>query len=465
MVSQISINSFYVERYSSDFYQVPNTISLGALRMNIQQCIKQKFQREWYEDQVHSDPTSIILSSNTHGSTLLDNNATILGDLCGLMDHIHAIVPSQQLDSSNAPSQHVALTPDSMSSPDYNRTQELLLLICTLDQNLVEVRRAQEEDKRAQSAQDDELTTLKASMDAIIKNQQQVSEDMRVWNRDHADDIRQQKMIQQNLKDNQEHLSHLQEAHAHNEQVRIYSDQQIKILEDGRREDGIRIRTLENSLAVEGTRIKQLESSIENSKKQCEVQMKVIHEEAEVKLKDVEAKCKDVEAMNEAGKRLWEVEKKAWEVERSSMADQIEEVEDMTIATIGWVCGADTKLIDCILLWHLLDLTQAKLAKLVRLSAPPGTNRATQSILWRDALGTTHLDSATVQFMADAKGMDLAIQKSSAIQETGDLVAHPKPGAICQEAFIQSISRHNVTEERPGLLVMVKFVMIGTVRL
>ncbi|KAG1837150.1 hypothetical protein C8R48DRAFT_622962 [Suillus tomentosus] len=173
----------------------------------------------------------------------------------------------------------------------------------------------------------------------------------------------------------------------------------------------------------------------------------------------------------------------------------------MTIATVGWVCGAvrlqsldhnnnnelafnqDTKLIDCILLRHLLDLTQAKLAKLARLSAPPGTNRATQSILWQDALGTTHvfaerlqtaqrllnrtdtqLDSATVQFMADAKGMDLAIQKSSAIRETGDLVAHPKPGAICQEAFIQSISRHNVTEERPGLLAMVKFVMIGTVR-
>ncbi|KAG2116716.1 uncharacterized protein F5147DRAFT_542195, partial [Suillus discolor] len=134
----------------------------------------------------------------------------------------------------------------------------------------------------------------------------------------------------------------------------------------------------------------------------------------------------------------------------------------------------DTKLIDCILLRHLLDLTQAKLA---RLTAPPGTNRATQSILWRDALGTTHvyaehlqiaqrllnrtdtqLDSATVQFMADAKGMDLAIQKSSAIRETGDLVAHLKPRAICQEAFIQSISRHNVTEERPGLLAMVKFV-------
>jgi hypothetical protein len=64
MVSQISVNSFYVERYSSDFYKVPNTISLGALRMNIQQRIKQKFQREWYEDQVHSDPTSIILSSS-----------------------------------------------------------------------------------------------------------------------------------------------------------------------------------------------------------------------------------------------------------------------------------------------------------------------------------------------------------------------------------------------------------------
>ncbi|KAG1862011.1 hypothetical protein C8R48DRAFT_673432 [Suillus tomentosus] len=439
MVSQISVNSFYVERYSSDFYKVPNTISLGALRMNIQQRIKQKFQREWYEDQVHSDPTSIILSSNTHGSTLLENNATILGDLCGPMDRIHAIVPSQQLDSSNAPSQHVALTPDSMSSPDYDRTQELLLLICTLDQNLTEVRRAREEDKRAQSARDDELTTLKASMDAIVQNQQQVSEDMRVWNRDRADDIRQQKMIQQNLKDNQEHLSHLQEAHAHNERVRIYSDQRIKTLEDGRREDGIRIRTLENSLAVEGTRIKQLESSIENSKKQCEVQMKVIREEAEVKLKDVEAKCKDVEAMHEAGKRLWEVEKKAWEVERSSMADRIEEVEDMTIATVGW----DTKLIDCILLRHLLDLTQAKLAKLARLKRL----QTAQRLLNRT---DTQLDSATVQFMADAKGMDLAIQKSSAIRETGDLVAHPKPGAICQEAFIQSISRHNVTEERPG---------------
>ncbi|KAG1881026.1 uncharacterized protein F5891DRAFT_991434, partial [Suillus fuscotomentosus] len=266
MVSQISVNSFYVERYSSYFYKVPNTISLGALCMNIQQRIKQKFQREWYEDQVHSDLTSIILSSNTHGSTLLENNATILGDLCGPIDRIHAIVPSQQLDSSKAPSQHVALMPNSMSSPDYDRTQELLFLICTLDQNLTE-----------------------ASMDAIVQNQQQVSEEMRVWNRDRADDIRQQKMIQQNLKDNQEHLSHLREAHAHNERVWIYSDQQIKMLEDGRQEGGIHIRTLENSLTVEGTWIKQLESSIESSKKQCEVQMKVIHEEAEVKLKDVEA--------------------------------------------------------------------------------------------------------------------------------------------------------------------------------
>ncbi|KAG2116715.1 uncharacterized protein F5147DRAFT_649154 [Suillus discolor] len=279
--------------------------------MNIQQRIKQKFQRKWYEDQVHSDPVSIILSSNTHGSTLLENNATILGDLCGSMDRIHAIVPSQQLNSSNTPSQHVALMPDSMSSPDYDRTQELLLLICTLDQNLTEVRRAREEDKRAQSARDDELTTLKASMDAIVQHQQQVSEDMRVWNHDRADDIRQQKMMQQNLKDNQEHLSHLQEAHAHNERVRIYSDQRIKTLEDGRWEDGIRIRTLENSLAVEGTRVKQLENLIENSKKQCEVQMVVIREEAEVKLKDIEAKCRDVEAKHEAGKRLWEVEKKA----------------------------------------------------------------------------------------------------------------------------------------------------------
>ncbi|KAG1898290.1 uncharacterized protein F5891DRAFT_1190955 [Suillus fuscotomentosus] len=283
-------------------------------------------------------------------------------------------------------------------------------------------------------------------MDAIVQNQQQVSEEMRVWNRDRADDIRQQKMIQQNLKDNQEHLSHLREAHAHNERVWIYSDQQIKMLEDGRQEGGIHIRTLENSLTVEGTWIKQLESSIESSKKQCEVQMKVIHEEAEVKLKDVEAKCKDVEVMHDAGKRQWEVEKKAWEVERSSMADRIEEVEDMTIATVGWVCGMDTKLIDCILLRHLLNLTQAKLAKLAQLTVPPGTNRATQSILWRHAFGTTHvfaeclqtaqrllnrtdtqLDSATVQFMADAKGMDLAIQKLSAIRETGDLVAHLKP--------------------------------------
>ncbi|KAG1900388.1 uncharacterized protein F5891DRAFT_980340 [Suillus fuscotomentosus] len=399
MVSQISVNSFYVERYSSDFYKVPNTISLGALRMNIQQRIKQKFQHEWYEDQVHSDPTSIILSSNTHGSTLLENNATILGDLCGPMDCIHAIVPSQQLDSSKAPLQHVALTPNSMSSPDYDRTQELLLLICTLDQNLTEVRRAREEDRRAQSVQDDELTTLKASMDAIVQNQQQVSEEMRVWNRDCADDIRQQKMIQQNLKDNQEHLSHLQEAHAHNE---------------------------------------RLESSIESSKKQCEVQMKVIHEEAEVKLKDVEAKCKDVEAMHEAGKRQWEVEKKAWEVERSSMADRIEEVEDMTIATVGWVCGTAPTML------HNLFCERLQTA---------------QRLLNRT---DTQLDSATVQFMADAKGMDLAIQKSSAIRETGDLVAHPKPGAICQEAFIQSISCHNVTEERAGLLAMVKFVMIGT---
>ncbi|KAG2366302.1 hypothetical protein BDR07DRAFT_1480363 [Suillus spraguei] len=125
--------------------------------------------------------------------------------------------------------------------------------------------------------------------------------------------------------------------------------------------------------------------------------MKVIHKEADVKLKDVEAKCKDVEVKHEAGKRLWEVEKKAWEVERLSMIDQIEEVEDMTIATVGWVCGVDTKLIDCILLRHLLDLTQAKLAKLAQLTAPPGTNCATQSILWRDALGTTHIFAKRLQ--------------------------------------------------------------------
>ncbi|KAG1836421.1 hypothetical protein C8R48DRAFT_782962 [Suillus tomentosus] len=340
------------------------------------------------------------------------------------MDRIHAIVPSQQLDSSKAPSQH-----DSGAA----------MLICTLDQNLTEVRQAQEEDRRAQSVRDDELTTLKASMDAIVQNQQQVSEEMRVWNRDRADDIRQQKMIQQNLKDNQEHLSHFRKLMP---TMSEFGSTATNGSKHWRMDDG-----------------RMLESSIESSKKQCEVQMKVIREEAEVKLKDVEAKCKDVEAMHEVWKRQWEVEKKAWEVERSSMADRIEEVEDMTIATVGWVCGADTKLIDCILLRHLLDLTQAKLAKLARLTAPPGTN--SQRLLNRT---DTQLDSATVQFMADVKGMDLAIQKSSAIRETGDLVAHPKPGAICQEAFIQSISHHNVTEERAGLLAMVKFVMIGTVR-
>ncbi|KAG2069158.1 hypothetical protein BDR04DRAFT_1205603 [Suillus decipiens] len=113
--------------------------------------------------------------------------------------------------------------------------------------------------------------------------------------------------MQQNLKDNQEHLSNLQKAWAHNELVQIYSDQwtQIKTLEDGQQDDGMHIRTLENALAVEGTQIKQLENLIDNSMKWCEVQIQVTCEEVEVKLKDIEAKCEHVGMKHEVEERLW----------------------------------------------------------------------------------------------------------------------------------------------------------------
>ncbi|KAG2108860.1 hypothetical protein BD769DRAFT_1365783, partial [Suillus cothurnatus] len=135
----------------------------------------------------------------------------------------------------------------------------------------------------------------------------------------------------------------------------------------------------------------------------------------------------------------------------------------------------DTKLLDRILLRHLLDLAQAKLATASGLPKRENNFRITQSFLWREALASFQtlaerlqaarkllnapgvtLDAATKQFVASDTGMSLVVQRPSAIRDMGDSVAHPK--YVSRDAYKKIIARHNVTDDHAGLHAILEYV-------
>ncbi|KAG1820667.1 hypothetical protein DFJ58DRAFT_673268, partial [Suillus subalutaceus] len=135
----------------------------------------------------------------------------------------------------------------------------------------------------------------------------------------------------------------------------------------------------------------------------------------------------------------------------------------------------DTKLVDRILLRHLLDLAQAKLATASGLPKRENNFRITQSFLWREALASYQtsaerlqaarkllnapgltLDSATKKFVSSDTGMSLVVQKPSLIREMGDNVAHPK--YVSRDAYKKIIARHTVTDNHAGLHAILEYV-------
>ncbi|KAG0697332.1 hypothetical protein DFH29DRAFT_811853, partial [Suillus ampliporus] len=128
----------------------------------------------------------------------------------------------------------------------------------------------------------------------------------------------------------------------------------------------------------------------------------------------------------------------------------------------------DTKLMDCILLRHLLDLAQAKLAVASGLPKNNKTFRITQSFLWREALASSQttpervqaakkllnapglsLDAATKKFASSDSGMKIMVQRPSVIHDMGDSAAHPKH--VSRDAFKKIISQHTVAGNHNGL--------------
>ncbi|KAG1787139.1 uncharacterized protein HD556DRAFT_1247271, partial [Suillus plorans] len=135
----------------------------------------------------------------------------------------------------------------------------------------------------------------------------------------------------------------------------------------------------------------------------------------------------------------------------------------------------DTKLVDRILLHHLLDLAQAKLATVSGLPKRKNALCVMQSLLWREALAssktnaerlqTAHtmlnapglsLDTATKKIILSHTGMNLVVQKPSEICEMGDNVAHPK--SVSKEAYKRIIARHTITENHAGLHAILEYV-------
>ncbi|KAG1822077.1 uncharacterized protein BJ212DRAFT_1297316 [Suillus subaureus] len=70
----------------------------------------------------------------------------------------------------------------------------------------------------------------------------------------------------------------------------------------------------------------------------------------------------DLEGLLLEEKKIRMEEKEHSGNEMIAMLTRIKEIEDEHIAATGWVSGVDTNLMDHILLCHLLDLMQAKLA-------------------------------------------------------------------------------------------------------
>ncbi|KAG2142096.1 hypothetical protein BD769DRAFT_1349128, partial [Suillus cothurnatus] len=135
----------------------------------------------------------------------------------------------------------------------------------------------------------------------------------------------------------------------------------------------------------------------------------------------------------------------------------------------------DTKLMDRILLRHLLDLAQAKLAVASGLPRNNKTFRITQSFLWREALSSSQttpervqaakkllnapglsLDAATKKFVLSDSGMNIVVQRPSVIRDMGDSAAHPKH--VSREAFKKIISRHAVAANHDGLHAILELV-------
>ncbi|KAG2367853.1 hypothetical protein BDR07DRAFT_1478687 [Suillus spraguei] len=89
-----------------------------------------------------------------------------------------------------------------------------------------------------------------------------------------------------------------------------------------------------------------------------------------------------------------------------------------TVAAAGWVSSADTKLLDHILLHHLLDLVQAKLATVSGLLKHKNTLHIMQSLIWREGLSSSqtnaeHLQAAHALLNAPGLSLDAAMKNLS----------------------------------------------------
>ncbi|KAG2063873.1 hypothetical protein BDR04DRAFT_1036879, partial [Suillus decipiens] len=135
----------------------------------------------------------------------------------------------------------------------------------------------------------------------------------------------------------------------------------------------------------------------------------------------------------------------------------------------------DTKIVDRILLRHLLDLAQAKLATASGLLKRKNTLRVAKSLLWREALASSQtnaerlqaahtllnvpglsLDAPTKDFISSHSGMSLVVQKPSEIREMGDIAAHPK--SVPKEAYKKIIARHTNADNHAGLHAILEYV-------
>ncbi|KAG1800601.1 uncharacterized protein BJ212DRAFT_1487935 [Suillus subaureus] len=135
------------------------------------------------------------------------------------------------------------------------------------------------------------------------------------------------------------------------------------------------------------------------------------------------SRIKDLEGSLLEEKKIWVEEREAREKEKTSMLMRIQEIEDEHIETTWWVSSADTKLLDRVLLHHLLNLAQVKLATMSGLPKCENAFCIMQSFLWREALASSQTTAECLQtthtlLNVPGTSLDAATKDSS----------HPPPG-------------------------------------
>ncbi|KAG2122947.1 uncharacterized protein EDB93DRAFT_1195755, partial [Suillus bovinus] len=377
MTAHIDVHAFYVEKATAASYRVGETITnIGQLRACLQHQARLKFDKEWLQvPDLHPDPDSVLLATNVHGTSMLEDNLMTIQSVCDSADHILAIIPSKQLSPSVAPSLTATAT-QSLASPAHMKSQELINLVVSMNDAL----------RIKDNMRVEQQVDFHATLQSFQRDQLRREEDVKL------NFQRYTKEVEQQLKDTQHQCNILKQEHTLDQLC-------IKFLEDRQQEDRQHIKDLEDKQQQDSSRIQDLESSL--------------------------------------------LEEKKFRVEEKEASDKEKEASEKE---------KDTKLMDHILLRHLLDLTQAKLAVASGLPRNNKTFRITQSFLWREALSSSQttpehvqaakkllnapglsLDAATKKFALSDSGMNIVVQRPSVIRDMGDSAAHPKH--VSREAF------------------------------